>query len=211
MTTKSAVDCLHFETLVRRHVLTDDEVEFCLDHIDVCPLGIHNAATRNRTADAMLRLLQETEPTADVTARDIEDSTDDLDKEPWSSLCLGDALRVDVRQAVSIEPGEAPTVEARDVPVTDETLKRSLGWLGDYVRITRTFSEARRAYVYQARTTSRPEGADGFILKIVLVDQQDRESVAVLTQKMPRAVFVGLADDPEWNSLSILLVAAEND
>jgi len=53
-----AQDCLRFEELLRRLELTDDEVDFCLNHPGACAIGVHTREAQTRTRNALLRWVE---------------------------------------------------------------------------------------------------------------------------------------------------------
>ncbi len=53
----SSRNCVKFEELKRRPELSDDEIQFCIDHPSHCELGIHGRAPRIRPGHALGKVL----------------------------------------------------------------------------------------------------------------------------------------------------------
>lgn len=52
-----AADCIKYEELIERSEFTDAEVEFILNHPDVCHFGLHQSVNWKKAADAMFKMV----------------------------------------------------------------------------------------------------------------------------------------------------------
>ena len=55
---QKATSCVRFEQLFYRDELSNDDIEFILEHLDSCSLGIHTHSAIRGTIDSLSEVIQ---------------------------------------------------------------------------------------------------------------------------------------------------------
>ncbi len=216
MARQQVSECLKFEELQRRPELSDEELQFCIDHPSRCDLGIHTRAGRIRTRESMLSAVG----VEDVSERvplglHLPQARREADEEalviggPWLSQ-LGDAAPLQLTGAVSLsqlDGGSATDiVEVSLVQMVE--LRQRLPWIGKRLRIARSMTVSPDVCVYSVDidVTSQTKGPQ---LQVVLADRENRRSSAILSRSAPATIFAGAVSVNEWSSMSLSMAPVE--
>ena len=185
--------CLRFEQLFYRDELSNDEIEFILEHLDSCSLGIHTSDAVRGTTNALLAAVDGNEPLPDDLDQDDERDAGLAGGIPIWQISLRDAVPLSLANTTVLS-GDSEMVQPFELSTEPAAaLKEYVPWVGKHILLIRSFNADRGKFIYQVEVDVDDSSAinETAALEIALVDTTGTHITAVVTPKMPSAILVG--------------------